>query len=208
MPLPTVEHTASRFQTHRDKLEHDMAVVISLLRGVNVGGHHKIKMDALRALYDCLGLPDALTYVQSGNVIFKTRDRDLIRLGRRIEDGIERTFGFRPHVIVRTPADLRNVIARNPFAKRRGIEPNRLLVTFLAGVPNPEARDKALTLKADPEELRLDEREFYMYFPSGMARPKLTWLNVEKVLQMPGTGRNWNTVTKLLEIAEKLEASG
>jgi uncharacterized protein (DUF1697 family) len=189
-------------------LEHDMAVVISLLRGVNVGGHHKIKMDALRALYDSLGLPDALTYVQSGNVIFKTRERDLIRLGRRIEDGIERTFGFRPHVIVRTPADLRNVIARNPFAKRRGIEPNRLLVTFLAGVPNPEARGKALSLKADPEDLRLDDREFYMYFPSGMARPKLTWLTVEKVLQMPGTGRNWNTVTKLLEIAEKLEASG
>ena len=189
-------------------LEHDMAVVISLLRGVNVGGHHKIKMDALRALYDSLGLPDALTYVQSGNVIFKTRERDLIRLGRRIEDGIERTFGFRPHVIVCTPADLRNVIARNPFAKRRGIEPNRLLVTFLAGVPNPEARDKALNLKPDPEELRLDEREFYMYFPSGMARPKMTWLTVEKVLQMPGTGRNWNTVTKLLELAEKLEASG
>jgi uncharacterized protein (DUF1697 family) len=84
-------------------LEHDMAVVISLLRGVNVGGHHKIKMDALRALYESLELRGAQTYVQSGNVIFKTRERDLIRLGRRIEDGIERTFGFRPHVIVRTP---------------------------------------------------------------------------------------------------------
>ena len=185
-----------------------MAVVISLLRGVNVGGHHKIKMDALRILYESLGLRDAQTYVQSGNVIFKTRERDLIRLGRRIEDGIERTFGFRPHVIVRTPSDLRNVIARNPFAQRRGIEPNRLLVTFLAGVPSPEARDKALNLKTDPEELRLDGREFYMYFPSGMARPKLTWVTVEKVLQTPWTGRNWNTVTKLLEIAERLEGSG
>ena len=162
-----------------------MAVVISLLRGVNVGGHHKIKMDALRALYDSLGLPDALTYVQSGNVIFKTRDRDLIRLGRRIEDGIERTFGFRPHVIVRTPADLRNVIARNPFAKRRGIEPNRLLVTFLAGLPSPEARDKALNLKADPEELRLEERELLHVFSQRHGAPETTWLNVEKVLQMP-----------------------
>ena len=185
-----------------------MPVVISLLRGVNVGGHHMIKMDALRALYESLGLRDPQTYVQSGNVVFKTQERDLVRLGRRIEDGIERTFGFRPHVIVRTPSELRSVIARNPFAKRRGIEPNRLLVTFLAGLPTREARDKALNLKADLEELRLDDREFYMYFPSGLARPKLTWLSVEKVLQTPGTGRNWNTVTKLLEIAEKLEAPG
>ena len=183
-----------------------MAVVISLLRGVNVGGHHKIKMDALRTLYESLGLRSAQTYVQSGNVVFKTQERDLVRLSKKIENGMERTFGFRPAVIVRTPADLRNVIARNPFAKRRGIEPNRLLVTFLAGAPSPESRDKAQNLKSDLEELRLEEREFYMYFRSGMARPKLTWLTVEKVLQTPGTGRNWNTVTKLLEIAEKLEA--
>jgi uncharacterized protein (DUF1697 family) len=189
-------------------LERDMAVVISLLRGVNVGGHHKIKMDALRALYESLGLRGAQTYVQSGNVVFKTQDRDLIRLSKKIEDAIERVFGFRPAVIVRTPSELRGAIARNPFAKRREIEPHRLIVIFLAGLPGPEARDKALKLKPDPEELRLDDREFYMYFPNGMARPKLTWLTVEKVLQMPGTGRNWNTVTKLLEIAEKLEASG
>src|SRR5690349_17536204 len=185
-----------------------MPVVISLLRGINVGGHHIIKMDALRALYDSLGLRGAQTYVQSGNVVFKTQERDLIRLGKKIEDAIERTFGFRPAVIVRTPSELKSAIARNPFAKRRGIEPHRLMVTFLARLPDPEARDKALKLKSATEELRLDEREFYMYFPGGMARPKLTWVTVEKVLQTPGTGRNWNTVTKLLEMAEKLEASG
>ncbi len=188
-------------------LERDMAVVISLLRGINVGGHHKIKMDALRAVYDSLGLRNAQTYVQSGNVVFKTQERDLIRLSRKIEDAIERTFGFRPSVIHRTPAELKGTIARNPFAKRRGIEPHRLIVAFLAGLPGAEARGKALQLKSDTEELRMDEREFYMYFPSGMARPKLTWLTVEKVLQTPATGRNWNTVTKLLEMAEKLEAS-
>jgi uncharacterized protein (DUF1697 family) len=188
-------------------LEHDMAVVISLLRGINVGGHHKIKMDALRALYDALGLRGAQTYVQSGNVVFKTPERDLIHLAKKIEDAIERTFGFRPAVIHRTPAELRSTIKRNPFGKRSGIEPHRLIVAFLAGLPETEARDKALKLKSDTEELRMDEREFYMYFPGGMARPKLNWLSVEKVLQTPATGRNWNTVTKLLDMAEKLEAS-
>lgn len=184
-----------------------MPVVISMLRGVNVGGHNKIKMDALRALYESLGLRDPQTYVQSGNVVFRTEERDLVRLTKRLQNGIERSFGFRPDVIVRTPSEMRKVIARNPFGKRRGIEPSRLLVIFLAGDPAQEAREKVLGMKADPEELRIDGRELYIYYPNGMARPKLSWAAIEKTLKTSGTGRNWNSVTKLLEIAEKLEAS-
>ncbi len=184
-----------------------MAVIISLLRGVNVGGHNQIKMDALRALYESLGLRDPHTYVQSGNVIFRTKERGLVPLARRIQNAIERRFGFRPEVIVRTASELREVVARNPFATRRGIEPSRLLVTFLAGDPGPEARNKILGIKAEPEELRVTGRELYIYFPNGLARPKLSWAVIEKTLKTSATGRNWNTVTKLLEIAEKLEAS-
>jgi len=184
-----------------------MAVIISLLRGVNVGGHNQIKMDALRALYESLGLRDPHTCLQSGNVIFRAKERDLVPLTRRIQKGIERRFGFRPEVILRTASELRDVIARNPFATRRGIEPSKLLVTFLAGDPGREARDKILGIKADPEELRMEGRELYIYFPNGMARPKLSWAVIEKTLKTSATGRNWNTVTKLLEIAEKLEAS-
>jgi len=73
-----------------------MTVVISMLRGVNVGGHNKIKMEALKAVYKALKLRDAQTYVQSGNVIFATNERDLARVAKRIEDGIEKKFGFRP----------------------------------------------------------------------------------------------------------------
>jgi uncharacterized protein (DUF1697 family) len=183
-----------------------MSVVISMVRGVNVGGHNRIKMDALRALYESLGLRDPQTYVQSGNVVFRTKGRDLIALAKRIENAIERKFGFRPAVIVRTTSELRDVIARNPFAKRRGIDPSRFLVTFLANDPGAEARDQALKIKTDPEELRIDGREFYMYFPNGIARPKVSWVTIEKKLKTSGTGRNWNSVIKLLEIAEKLEA--
>jgi uncharacterized protein (DUF1697 family) len=82
-----------------------MAVIISLLRGVNVGGRHKIKMDALRALYVSLGLRDPQTYIQSGNVVFRTLDRDLPKLARRIENEIERSYVFRPGVIVRTSSE-------------------------------------------------------------------------------------------------------
>jgi uncharacterized protein (DUF1697 family) len=183
-----------------------MAVIISMLRGVNVGGHNKIKMDALRALYESLKLREAQTYVQSGNVIFRTDERDIARLAKRIEDGIERKLGFRPDVILRTATEMREVIARNPFAKRQGIEPGKLLVTFLGSDPGAEAREKILQIKCDPEELRIEGREVYIYFPNGMGRSKLPWAGLEKTLKTPGTGRNWNSVTKMLEMAEKLEA--
>jgi len=184
-----------------------MTVVISMLRGVNVGGHNKIKMEALRALYESLKLRDAQTYVQSGNVIFRTDERDIARLTKRIEDGIERKFGFRPDVILRTAAEMRDVVARNPFAKRRGIEPGKLLVTFLASDPPAEVREKVRQIKCDPEELRIEGRELYIYFPNGMGRSKLSTAKLEKTMSTPGTGRNWNSVTKMLEMAEKLEAS-
>ncbi|MDQ6707835.1 MAG: DUF1697 domain-containing protein [Acidobacteriota bacterium] len=181
--------------------------MISLLRGVNVGGHNRIKMDSLRTLYASLKLLDARTHVQSGNVIFRTEDPNLGHVTRRIEDGIERSFGFRPRVIARTVSELRDVVARNPFAARRDIEPSKLLVLFLAGEPDAAVREKVRAIAGDPEELRIEGRELYIHFPNGMARPKLSPALIERTLKIPGTGRNWNSVTKLLEIAEKLEAS-
>ncbi len=191
----------------RDILGHDMAVIISMLRGVNVGGHNKMKMDALRALYESMKLRDARTYVQSGNVIFRTDERDMARLAKRIEDGIERKFGFQSDVILRTAAEMREVITRNPFAKRRGIEPGKLLVSFLGSDPGEEGREKVRQMKCDPEEMRVEGREIYIYFPNGAGRSKLQWAGLGKMLKTTGTGRNWNSVTKMLEMAEKLEAS-
>jgi len=191
----------------RDILNPVMPAIVSMLRAVNVGGHNKVKMDALRALYRSLKLREPQTYVQSGNVIFKTDERDLPLLAKRIQNGIERKFGFRTDVVLRTASELRGVIARNPFAKRRGIEPGKLLVAFLAADPAPEAREKLLGIKTDPEELRLDGREIYIYYPNGQGRSKLSWPVIERTLKTPGTGRNWNSVTKMLEIAETLQAS-
>lgn len=185
-----------------------MTVVISLLRGVNLGGHHKIKMDALKTLYQSLKLRDPETYVQSGNVVFKTGERDLAALAKRIEGGIERKFGFHADVILRTAAELNDVIARNPFAKRRDIDPARFLVTFLAAEPSPEARAAVQKLTTAQEELRIVGREVYTYYATGLARPKLPWMKVAEMLKTTGTGRNWNTVTKLVEIAERLRAGG
>src|SRR5215813_10186898 len=179
-----------------------MTVVISMLRGVNVGGHNKIKMAALRALYESLKFEDVATFIQSGNVVFRTKERDMAKASNRIGDGIEKAFGFRPGVILRTAEEMREVIARNPFAARNDIEPGKLLVLFLDGLPDAECRKNVLTVKVDREELRVDGRELYIYFPDGMGRSKLSTAAVERALKVSGTGRNWNSVLKLMEMAE------
>lgn len=185
-----------------------MPVFISMLRGVNVGGHNKIPMDALRQLYESLDLLSAQTYVQSGNVVFRTDANDLAVLAKRIEDAIEKRFGFRPGVILRTTAELKEVISRNPFANRREIEPSKLLVNFfLITEPTAEMRSEILRLQVPyPEEVVFGGRELYIYFPDGQGRSKL-WPAIDRALKKSATGRNLNTVTKLIEMAEKMEVS-
>jgi uncharacterized protein (DUF1697 family) len=184
-----------------------MPVLISMLRGVNVGGHNKIKMDALRKLYESLKFEEPRTYVQSGNVIFRTKEKNSAALANKIQSALERAFGCRPEVILRTPDELRKAVAATPFAARN-LEPNKILVIFLAGDPGPEAQATLLTLKAHPEELHLQGRELYIYFPAGAGRSKLPWSSVGKLLKTNGTARNWNTVTRMLAIADELEAAG
>jgi uncharacterized protein (DUF1697 family) len=94
-----------------------MPVLISMLRGVNVGAHNRIKMDVLRALYESLKLEEPRTYVQSGNVIFRSKEKNLPALAKKIQDGIGKEFGFRPEVILRTADDLRQALAANPLPR-------------------------------------------------------------------------------------------
>ncbi len=183
-----------------------MPVVISMLRGVNIGGHHKIKMDALRSLYVSLNLEDPRTFIQSGNVIFRTKEKKLPALAKKIQAAIESSFGFRPEVMLRTLDELRRSIAATPFPAHRALDPSKVLVTFLVADPCREASDMLLNFKHHPEELHLKGRELYIYFPTGMGQSKLRWAAVEKLLKAQGTARNWNSVTKMLAIAEELEA--
>jgi uncharacterized protein (DUF1697 family) len=182
-------------------------MAVAMLRGVNLPGYQKIKMEALKNLCTSLGLRDVQTYIQSGNLVFREDTEDSGTLARRLEDGIEAKFGFRPAVIVLTASELSKVIASNPFAGRSGIEPNKLLVVFMNSIPTRQAQDKVLAMPCDPEELRFNGREVYIYYPNGMARPKLPLVRLEKALQCSSTGRNWNTVNKLMAMAEALEGS-
>jgi len=183
-----------------------------MLRGVNLLGYNRIKMDALRALYESIKLKDARTHIASGNVIFRTsvrtNEKTSAALAKKIQSAIESEFGFRPEVILRTPEEMRSAIAASPFAGRRDLHPSKILVTFLAAEPGPEARVTLASFKDYPEELHLKGRELYIYFPNGAGKSKLPWSKVEKLTKVTGTARNWNSVTKMLAIAEEMEAAG
>lgn len=175
-----------------------MPVIVSMLRGVNLGPTRRMKMVDLCAVYESLGLTCVRSHIQSGNVVFRS-PRAISPA--RIEEAIEKRFGFSASVILRTPDELQDVIARNPF---RDFEPSKLLIWFMAEDPGEAVREKVRALETPPEKLHADGRELFIYFPNGQARPVLNMAAVGKALGGTGTGRNWNTVTKLLEIARGL----
>jgi len=98
------------------------------------------------------------------------------------------------------------VVARNPFASRKNIDPAKLVVSFLAEAPTADEAKRLAEIKAGPEELRVSGRELYIYFPDGQGRSKLPAI-LKRTVKIPATARNWNTVNKLLAMAEELEAA-
>jgi uncharacterized protein (DUF1697 family) len=170
---------------------------VSLLRGINVGGHNLVSMARLRALYEALGCEDVTTYLQSGNVVFR-RDRDPAGVGRGVERALKRELGLDIRVLDRTHADLAEIVAIDPFPTA---DPSRRLVMFLSASPGREiAREIGhVTLGAD--EARLIGRELHLHCPDGVGNSKLPGLLSERRLGVTATARNWRTVTRLLELS-------
>jgi uncharacterized protein (DUF1697 family) len=176
-----------------------MPVLIGLLRAVNLGGHNTVKMEQLRQLCGTLGFEEVATYVQSGNVVFRTR-LAAAEAAEALEDGIEKEFGFRCEVIARTRDEMQDVVGRNPFPMD-GRDASKLLVLFLASDPGTEVRERLEAIPTGGEEVKALGREVFIYYPDGMGRSKVS-AAIDKVLRVKGTGRNWRTVTKLLAMAE------
>ncbi len=171
-----------------------MTTFISLIRGINVGGNKMVRMEDLRAIHESLGFKSVRTLLQSGNVVFTAARAD----PKKIEAAIEKKLKMNVSVVVRTADELREAIRRNPFPLE-GRNPGWLLVMFLAAEPKGE-----LGPIPPPEEAHLSGRELYLYYGNGAGRSKLTGAVLEKKLGVAGTSRNWNTVNKLLALAEGL----
>src|SRR5271157_5753759 len=151
-----------------------MSTYISMLRGINVGGQKSIRMAELIRLYQALDIATVKTYLQSGNVVFESAEPEASRLGTAIEAQIERSFGFKVSVFLRTTADFQSLIAGNPFLAERKEDPARLHVTFLYS-PVGEAEISRLERpKTDADEFVAITREIYLFCPNGYGRTKLS----------------------------------
>jgi len=174
-----------------------------MLRGVNVGGHGRLKMAAVKEAYLAIGLADVHTLLQSGNVVFTSRAKDRQALAKRIMQEIERRFDLQIEVLIRTLDEIRTLVARGPTSARA--DPNKLLVMFLARVPDARAQSALLKEYKGPEMIEIRGPEVYLYYPNGVGGSKLTNAFLENSLDSAGTARNWNTLTKLVELGAKLE---
>jgi uncharacterized protein (DUF1697 family) len=170
-----------------------MAAFIALLRAVNVGGTGKLPMNELKAMCEELGFGSVRTYIASGNVVFTSRKSEAA-IKTALEKRLEAYAGKPVGVLVRSAAEMAQVLADNPFPKAA---PNRTVAIFLDGKP---AKDTLADVRGQKdEEIRLGRREIYVHYGDGMAQSKLVIPAART-----GTARNINTVATLTRMAAEL----
>jgi uncharacterized protein (DUF1697 family) len=159
-------------------------------------------MDRLRKSLESVGFEQVQTYIQSGNVIFKTAKLSPATISKRIEDKILADFGFPVSVITRTANELAKAIQGNPFLKDHSINLERLHVTFLSDMPSPDALKKLAALTMPPDKSCCSGKELYLYLPNGMSESSLMKSPLERTLSVITTTRNWKTINSLHKMCQ------
>lgn len=172
-----------------------MPVMVALLRGVNVGGRTTFPMAELRSVVESLGHSEVRTYIQSGNVVFRTTARSTAKVGAALGAAIEEARGVEVPVVVRTGDELAAALEADPFVGR-GEDPSSVHLVFFAG----SAPDPGDIERFAPEEAVAVGREIHLFLPGGMGRSRLA-ATLARGATADGTARNWRTVTKLSEMA-------
>jgi uncharacterized protein (DUF1697 family) len=181
-----------------------MTVFVAFLRGINVGGRTTIKMATLTTLFENLGLENVKTLLNSGNVVFAAK-KSSSPLAKELEDAVEKEFSFRPAIVLRTAAELKKIMAGNPFPDMAKDDPSHLLVMTLAKKPKAGANASLAKVYSGPEQIEIKGDNIYLTYPNGIGKSKLTNALLERHLGGAGTARNWNTLTKLVALAEESE---
>jgi uncharacterized protein (DUF1697 family) len=177
-----------------------MAVMVALLRGINVGGRARLAMADLRRIAEGCGLDDVRTYIQSGNVVFRSEEEDTDALADWLRRAIAAAADVDPEVLTRSRDELAAVVDGNPYAELAA-DPTHLHVLFTVG----EASLGSLDVPAyAPEEAVAVGRHVYLHLPGGMGRSKLA-VDLPRQQGPTGTMRNWRTVTKLLALTDELQ---
>lgn len=190
---------SSRGSAARPRAE---AAYVALLRGINVGGKHKLPMDELARLFSEAGCSAVSTYIQSGNVVFRATPALAARLAGEVERRIEQRFGFSVPVVLRAASELSSVARGNPFLRARpAADTSDLHVAFLADAPKARAIAALDPRRSPPDEFAVVGREIYLRLQNGVARTKLTNAWFDKELATTSTLRNWRTLLALVELA-------
>lgn len=173
-----------------------MATQIALLRAVNVGGR-SIKMAGLKAMFAELGFSDTRTLLASGNVVFDAGARKGTALESFLESETAKRLELGTDYLVRSPAEWRRAIAKNPFPREAERDPAHLLLLPMKSTPEKRELQALEAAIKGRERVRAIGRELYAVYPDGIGRSKLTIAAIEAALGTRCTGRNWNTVLKL-----------
>lgn len=177
-----------------------MTVWIALLRGINLGAKTTLKMKDLVSTLEYLGLEQVRTYIQSGNVVFKSGRKGAGKLATDIRNAIVKAHKIDPHVIVLSRSALEKAAAANPYGEADE-EPTTVHVYFLDKKPPAGAKAALENLRAGRERFALRGAVMYLHAPDGFGRSKLA-TGAEKALGVPATARNWRTVGRLIEMAK------
>jgi len=168
----------------------------AFLRAVNVAGN-QLSMAALKAMLESLGLNDARSLLQSGNIVFEAGKRKPVDLEALLRHETETRLNVRTEYFIRDVKELARIIDDNPFEREAKTDPSRLVVFFLQHRPGAEfVRTLQAQIKG-AEVVKPGDRHAYIAYPDGQGRSKLTNSVIEKALQNRGTARNWNTILKV-----------
>jgi len=179
-----------------------MVTYISFLRGINVSGSKLIKMEQLKKLYIDLLFSEVQTYIQSGNVIFHSPEKDIKSLENRISVAIKAQFGFEVPVIILSLETLLNILKTNPFwVDDPDTNCSDLYVTLLKDVPQQEFMDKLIAYDFTPEKVAVRNKVIFLFLPKGYGNTKFNNNFFESKLKTPATTRNWKTLKTLASIA-------
>jgi uncharacterized protein (DUF1697 family) len=166
-----------------------------LLRGINVGGHKKVPMAGLRTLLEGLGYADVRTYLQSGNAVVTT-DEPAATVAKRCEVAIADAFGMDVRCLVLAGPELREIADAHPL-RDVADDGSRMTALFLLDPAPPGAADP---VDLDPRHIRVTDRVIYQWCPDGISNAPDVAAFVRKSWKVSVTGRNWNTVEKLLAL--------
>lgn len=172
---------------------------VAFLRGINVGGKNKVKMERLREICAALGFENVKTYINSGNIIFETSEARDQKLAAKIESAIEKEFGLQIKTIVRSIAEIEIITKNNPFEGQ--FENDKDLHVFFLDEEMPsEKRELLLSNNNENEQFAVQNREIFCLLRVSVLDSLMGKDYIGKKLKVSATARNWRTVNKILEM--------